>query len=127
VTSPHLQHPQPAPKTTFFGQGYPKIILIGRTVSRTAMIATSLLQQLPQFAADFRLSLDNRIFFPQLIQFLLFFVVEWAAGKASQLQFLKALPLSALRTLPVCGDPRRQYGFLVVLSAAQLSSSTGRR
>jgi len=50
------------------------MMLIGRAVSRTASIATSLLQQLPQFAAGFRL--NKGIFFPQLIQFFLFFVVE---------------------------------------------------
>ena len=73
-TSQHLQHPKPAQKPHFFGQGYPKMMLIGKPVSRTAMIATSLLQQLPQFAAGFRL--NKGIFFPQLIQFFLFFVVE---------------------------------------------------
>ena len=101
-----MQHPQPAKKPQFFGQGYPNMMLIGRAVSRTAMIATSLLQQLPQFAAGFRLS--KGIFFSQLIEFFLFFVVEWAAGKASEFQFLKALAIPAVRALPVCGDPRRQ-------------------
>ena len=75
-TSQHLQHPKPAQKPHFFGQGYPNMMLIGRAVSRTAMIATSLLLQLPQFAADFRLSSAKGIFFPQLIQFFLFVVVE---------------------------------------------------
>jgi len=62
------------PKNHISDQGYPKMMLIGRAVSRTASIATSLLQQLPQFAAGFRL--NKGIFFPQLIQFFLFFVVE---------------------------------------------------